>query len=388
MNLLQLSRVAPHPPQNGAEVRVWKTSEKLSEQGDLWLATPPGDEPIPGDITQISLDSMLFERRPLWNELWTASFVVSKRHPLRTLLTRAAVSAVDDHDVAFDVVVCEFPQLTDAAIRLANEHDAWLLLNKHNADYRILDGFLRERSVPKPIRRRAVENFLSLERRGIAHADAVVFQSQDDADRFEDAPAESTFVVPNGCDFESIRAGGDSEALRRAWDIDPEAFVCVFLGSYDYSPNRRAAEAITDEIAPALPDVEFVLIGRNPPTTDGENVHAPGYVDDLAGALEMADVALCPLFSGSGTKLKLLDYFAAGLPVVTTPVGVEGLPVEDGKDALVSETVEGIIADVDRLRASDDLRAELSEAGRDIAADHSWESLMAEYDEILDGVDQ
>lgn len=373
-----------YPPKNGAEVRLWKTAQKLGTLGSLWVAAPPGEERPDGDIELIDLTSPLFNYQPVWDELWTGLFVVSAEHPLRRPLANAVVDPVERTAVSFDVVVCEFPQVTDAATSLAAAHDAKLLLNKHNADYEMLDGYLRERSVPSVVRRRLVENFRAFEASAIDAADVTVFQSEADRNRFDVGPAADTFVIPNGCDYRDINHGGDPEAAARECGVPGDRFVCVFLGSYDYAPNRRAARLIVDDLAPALPGVDFLLLGRSPPSVSGDNVYTPGYVEELAGALHLADAALCPLMTGSGTKLKMLDYFAAELPVISTTVGIQGLAVESGRDVLVRDDPEGFVEGIERLRSAPALRRRLGESGRQIAAEHAWESLMADYDAVIE----
>jgi glycosyltransferase involved in cell wall biosynthesis len=385
MNVLQLSRNTPYPPQSGEEVRVWKTAEKLNELGDVWVAAPLDGRQLPDGIEPVDLSSSLLAHRFVWNALWTGLFLLGERHPLRPVLCDSIVDAVEAHtdDVAFDVVVCEMPQVADAAFELADDHHARLLMNKHNADHMVLGGFLEGWNAPGVVRRRAVGNFRSFEQWSIGKADVTVFQSEEDMDRFGVSAGPDRFVIPNGCDFEWIRDGGDPESAARECGVSLDAFTCVFLGSYDYTPNRQAASVIGERIAPRFPDAQFLLVGRDPPAVSGENVFAPGYVDDLPGTLGLADVALCPLFSGSGTKLKMLDYFAAGLPVVTTPVGAQGLDVEHERDALIHEDVDGICRGIERLQSSEELRDRLSAAGLEIGARHSWETLMEGYEDVF-----
>ena len=373
-----------YQPQNGAEVRLWKTAQKMTELGDLWVAAPHSNDQPPNDIECIDLTSPLFTWQPIWNELWMGLFLFCERHPLRKLFTRALVKKVNSRDISFDVVISEFPQVTDAAVQLSTQHDAAMLLNKHNAEHTILDGYLRERAVPERLRHRAVENFYSFEKQAIRAADVTVFQSEDDQTLFEEMPGVETFVIPNGCDFQWIRNGGNPGRAARELGIDEDMFTCVFLGSYDYAPNKRAAKVIIDEIAPKFDNIAFLLIGRNPPSKSVSNVYTPGYVDDLPGVLHLSDVALCPLFSGSGTKLKMLDYLAAGLPTITTPVGAQGLTVEDGKEVLIYKTADGFVRGIEQLSSSDELRHRLAAAGPEIASDYSWDSLMDQYDRVFE----
>lgn len=384
MNVLQLCRIPVMPPQNGAMIRVRRTAEKFVELGDLWFAAPPTDVGSAESFERIDLDTRYLTNDLVRNDAWLGLFTLSEFHPLVRATTDAVVKCVTGPDATFDVVVPEFPQVMPAGAEIADRHGARLLLNKHNATYEILDEFLASRPVPDAVRRRAVANLRSFERRFVAAADLTVFQSEVDREQFADVTGASTAVIPNGCDYERIRGGGDPEAVARNVGIDPDAFVCTFVGSYEYGPNRAAARRIATDLAPALPEVEFLLVGRDPPATDRANVIAPGFVDDLPGALALADVGLCPLTAGSGTKLKMLDYFAAGLPVVSTPVGVQGLPVTDGEDVLVHESMDGFVAAIERLTADPARQRELAANAREIARAHSWERLLAEYENVFD----
>lgn len=375
-----------YPPQNGAEVRLWETAQKLNTLGELWVAAPPGGTYPDEDINWIEITSPLFNTQPVWNELWTGLFLFAKQHPLRRLLTDAVVEPVNKHDVSFDLVVCEFPQMADAARSLTTAHDAALLLNKHNADHAIVDGVLKGWTLPRIVRRRIVANVREFEASNIAAADAAVFQSPTDREVFDAEPRGESYVIPNGCDFQWISEGGDPDRAAQECGLSREGFTCIFLGSYDYEPNRRAATRINDWIAPEFPDVRFLLAGRNPPSVTAENVYTPGYVDELAGTLQLADVALCPLHSGSGTKLKMLDYFAAGLPVVSTPTGTQGLDVEDDTDVLLYDDAEGIVEGIKRLQSSDELRKELSVNCQTIAEQYSWDTLMSEYESVVNSL--
>jgi len=110
--------------------------------------------------------------------------------------------------------------------------------------------------------------------------------------------------------------------------------LAVFIGSR-YPPNEEAAAFICNELAPALPHVTFAICGGVGNAVDGRalarrgigNVRVTGVLDDAArrAYLEAADLAVNPMFSGSGTNIKMFDFMAAGLPVVSTPTGARGL---------------------------------------------------------------
>ena len=158
-------------------------------------------------------------------------------------------------------------------------------------------------------------------------------------------------IVPNGSDTlaTSFVTGQERAANSRRWlsrfsDQIPGSIatrLAVFIGSY-HPPNLEAAEYIVS-IAAELPEVCFVIAGRQglhfetwslPP-----NVVVTGMVDEteLERLLAAADVALNPVQAGGGTNLKLIEYFAAGVPVVSTPLGARGTAVRDRVELVLCE---------------------------------------------------
>jgi glycosyltransferase involved in cell wall biosynthesis len=120
--------------------------------------------------------------------------------------------------------------------------------------------------------------------------------------------------------------------------------LALFMGS-GHPPNVDAVQQLF-AVALQLPEVVFAVLGNAayafvrgaaPP-----NVWLLGQCSDIARQIvfQATDVALNPMRSGSGTNLKMLDYFAAGLPVITTPIGARGLPIENGRHALVCELAD------------------------------------------------
>ena len=158
-------------------------------------------------------------------------------------------------------------------------------------------------------------------------------------------PAEAMMVIPNGTDTKRIAFADPAGRLRlkRRLRIGEQP-VALFLAS-GHRPNLEAAEHIFDW-AQRMPEVAFALVGNAadaflhralPP-----NVWLVGVVGEEERNiwLEVSDVALNPMLYGGGTNLKLLDYFAAGTPVVSTDTGIRGTGVEPGRHALVGP-VEG-----------------------------------------------
>jgi len=143
-------------------------------------------------------------------------------------------------------------------------------------------------------------------------------------------------VVENGIDTEHLRpAPIRRQTVRQELNIQSDEQVFVFFGSFTYPPNFQAARIIVSEIVPRLAKLvtsaKVLLIGNGPQpleTTlkiEGVSVMALGFVDDLVSYITSADVMIAPLKAGSGTRFKILETLACGVPVVTTVIGAEGI---------------------------------------------------------------
>jgi len=120
----------------------------------------------------------------------------------------------------------------------------------------------------------------------------------------------------------------------------------VFVGGYTWQPNRDAMAYFCEEVLPRLRrdgfDGPVTWVGRAPGSVREEyrrkfGVVLTGYVEDIRPVVQSAACYVVPLRSGGGTRLKILDAWAMGMPVVSTSVGCEGLATEDGENILIRD---------------------------------------------------
>ena len=146
-----------------------------------------------------------------------------------------------------------------------------------------------------------------------------------------------------------LRAGIDTTR----YDFRPrgrEPFTLLFLGSWRHDPNRIALDWFIRHVMPLIlaeePKARLVVVGSDPPPEHtyadyAGHMEMVGFVEDVREPLARCSVFVCPILSGSGVRVKLLEAFAAGIPVVSTKVGAEGLAVKDGEFcALADEPAE------------------------------------------------
>ena len=219
---------------------------------------------------------------------------------------------------------------------------------------------------------------LDLERRYFRRFSMVLATSQQDADTVRSiAPGAEVTVYPNTLPPTPLPQHQDEEAV-------------VFSGNLEYHPNRTAVKHFRTEIWPLLrdrwPRLKWRLIGKNPDAvrrwTDGDQrIELVGPVENAVVELARSRVAVVPLLTGSGTRLKILEAWAAGLPVVTTRIGAEGLPVWDGETVMLAESPAEFANSVTRLLACTELRHKLGEAGRSLLVkEFTWETAWKRLD--------
>lgn len=185
-------------------------------------------------------------------------------------------------------------------------------------------------------------------------------------------------VTPNGVNPEIY------PPKRLNWMSEKDVFttvpIVVFLGSGHY-PNVEAAQVIIEEIAPKMSDIYFLICGsvcwgiEHEPM--GKNVGLAYMISDeeKMELFRIADVAINPMISGSGTNIKMLDFMAAGLPVVSTETGARGLEIQDSIDGLVC-SIEEFPDRIRRLLDDCTLYKSISDNGKKLVEDrYDWKKI-------------
>ena len=160
-----------------------------------------------------------------------------------------------------------------------------------------------------------------------------------------------------------------------------------------YPPNVEAVHWFATEAFPAVrrarPEVEFRVVGSRPPARIAElarpdsGVVVTGYVPDLQPILRQAAVMVVPLLSGSGMRVKILEAFARGIPVVSTTIGVEGIDAEPGRHLLVADRPADVAAAVLRLLDDPAEAARLAGAARRLLEErYDWRSALRGLDRL------
>ena len=199
-------------------------------------------------------------------------------------------------------------------------------------------------------------------------------------------PELAVDLIPNGIElgrFPLRGAGRASETL-------------LFVGNFEYRPNQDAARLLIGKIMPAIwqqmPQTQLQLVGNNPRdwmlNLADSRINVTGRVPDVQPYLARATAFICPLRMGAGLKNKVLEALAMGIPVVATPLSVDGIKVEHGRSAIIAEAKDIAAAALEVLR-DEDLRQGLSARGRELVeAKYTWEQTATSYERLYDELAQ
>ena len=157
---------------------------------------------------------------------------------------------------------------------------------------------------------------------------------------------------------------------------DPKGYLdrrdFLFVGGFRHSPNVDAVLFLVNEVWPLIhrriPSAKLYVVGADAPPKirelESASVHILGYVPDLDPLLDQVRVSIAPLRFGAGMKGKISQAMAAGLPVVTTPIGAEGMPLIEGEHVMIGQTAQGLADAAVRLYGGQELWNRLSKSGQ------------------------
>lgn len=394
MRVLQMAPRVCWPLDTGAKLRNFHLARVLSETADVsLLAFTENDTSI--EILENQYERVVTVKRdPGYSPAKILRGAVG-RTPISLLnyTTNAMKQALAEMlaEQQFDLVQMESIHLMGylPIIRSATSRPL-VVCDWHNIESELMTRY-SERE-PNVLRRTYARNTArklgDLERQAMRDFDAHVVVSERDQDQLLQLnPASRISVIENGVDSahyadEEIDKAYKARASRRAdalGKIHQPVRVnrIVFVGSMDYHANIHAVVDFAREVWPAIlqrnRELVFTIVGREPSMEVRElgslpGIEVTGTVDDVRPYYREAVAAIVPLKVGGGSRLKILESMAAGIPVISTTLGAEGLEINHGREIVIANTNEEIAEAVSRVREDETLRRQLIGAGRDLVS--------------------
>ncbi len=277
----------------------------------------------------------------------------------------------------------EFPAYARPACWARDLLGGKAILVEHNIEYlRLAEQFPR-------LSEHALAMLRKIELGWCRRVDRVVVVSERDRVQLQanGIPAERLQLIPHGVDLEAF-ARAEPLDLRARYGLPRDEPVLVYHGIYGYPPNLEAMQIMAREILPRLDQlgtrVQVLAIGACPPAEPlHPRLHFIGPVEQLAPYLKGADLAVVPLQKGGGTRMKILDYFAAGVPVVSTAKGAEGIPITPGVEAVIADDPDAFAQAIAELIADSKRRAQLGAAALAFVEPLDWRAIARRYLDLL-----
>jgi glycosyltransferase involved in cell wall biosynthesis len=343
---------------------------------DITLASPLPDAPSAEDAARISDVCDRFTGWPAAKRgngfRWTR---------MRHLASALPVSVATDYSASGastvgrelargpDVVVVDFPH---TSVLAPPPYPCPSVLFTHNVEAEIFRRHAQAAGDPirRAVWRNQADKMARLEGQLLPKFSAVVAVAARDREYFQrNYGAANVSVIPTGVDLDYFNYV-ETPSLDSS-----DAGTLVFTGSMDWMANIDAIEFFMDQVWPrvarARPNARFVVVGRTPPPGLMERARArglnwtfTGFVDDVRPYVHQAHVYVIPLRVGGGTRIKVYEAMAMGCPVVSTRIGVEGLPLERERHFLEADQADEMAQAILSLLANTERRVTLSRQAR------------------------
>jgi glycosyltransferase involved in cell wall biosynthesis len=393
-----LDEELPFPLTSGKRIRTYHLLSRLAARHRLTYLchrNPDPDESTAADRAwrELGVRTVVVEHRvpPKSGPGFYARLAANLVSPLpysvashRSAELRAAAAALLAADPP-DLWHCEWTPYAQT-LRRPLGSAPWVVM-AHNVESLIWQRFAEAEGHPlkRWYVRRQFHKFERFERWAYSSCDCAIAVSEEDArlmrERFG---ARNTAVVDNGVDTAAFTLG--PPAAR-----DPRRVL--FLGSLDWRPNLDAARLLLDDIFPRVraqePRATLALVGRRPaawlrervPAVPGVELHAD--VPDVRPFLAGAGMLAVPLRIGGGSRLKILEALAAGVPVVSTRVGAEGLHLEPGRHFTLADSPEAMARGILQLMHDPDAARRQAAAGQAAVLErYDWSGLADKLEEV------
>jgi polysaccharide biosynthesis protein PslH len=406
--VLWLSHLVPYPPQGlGALQRAYHLLHQASKYHDVYLVAFVQSQLITQMFGDIEVGLAVAQRELLvfckkvafvsipsdgskWGKRLLAFNSLFRRTPytINWLKSKEMVSLLGDwgRQIEFDTIHFDTISL---APYLANILAERKVLDHHNVESDMM--IRRASNEPNLIKRAYFLQEGKRLRRFEQHAcplfDVNVTCSKLDSERLlAIVPSARVTEIPNGVDIEYFDP--------KNFPVEQKTNSLVFAGNMTWYPNREAMRFLLEEVWPLLklhvPNASVDIIGANPPADivllarKCQDVHIHGFVKDVRPYIAQAQLYVCPIRDGGGTKLKILDALAMGKAIIAHPIACEGIGVTPNVNIMFASNPQEYVNTIQLLFNNSMMRKKQELAARALAvSEYSYESIGRRLAELF-----
>ena len=362
MKILQVCNKPPYPPRDGGAIAMLSLAHSLCRLGhEVTVLTMCTTKHRLSDEEKLEFGKLMCIHTVFVNTTVHCPAVLKNFFFSRKPYNAERFFSVDFENMlasllqseTFDVVQLEGLYLTPYIATIRKHSNARVVLRAHNVEHEIWQRLAKTES--NPVRKwyfRILSNRLRrFESEAMNRYDLLVPITDRDLENLNRlGNKRAAHVCPAGIDIESA-----GPIIKTAHALHHSLF---FLGSLDWIPNQEGLLWFVSNVFPELlrrnPELRLHIAGRNAPEKLIESLHKPGLVfhGEITNAKEFMQshgIMVAPCFSGSGMRVKIIEAMAKGKPVITTPLGAEGLTVKNGENIIIASQTEEFIQQLERL---------------------------------------
>lgn len=389
LNILWISHFVPYPPKGGCFQRNYNLIKEVSRNNNVYLIALRHKDKITHPDSETKKAKMELEKFCKkvvivdissfsgLNYYYMAFKSIFNINPLTVNLFKSKdignIVLKLVNDVNFDVAhydtisLCEYMHHSGNVPKILNHHGVESLMIRRRVTnepnlFKKLYLLVEAYKLRKYEERNCYKFYMNIT---VSEDDKLMLKKISPHSRIE--------VVENGVDVNFFKQKDNHNNTNRL----------IFAGRMDQYSNVDAIMEFCRNVWPLVkekfPKMRFSIIGNNPPqklldmARNDERIEVLGYVDDVRPYFAGASISICPIRDGGGTRLKILDAMAMGMPIISTTIGCEGIDVSPGKDVLIANTPEEYVNSISKLNNDDFLRENLSNYARiKVENKYSW----------------
>jgi glycosyltransferase involved in cell wall biosynthesis len=399
MRILWLKTELLHPVDKGGKIRTYQMLKEMKRHHHITYLTLDeiGNDPFPHEQAHEYCHELICVPHRT-HDKFTAQFygelalnlvsplpyfIQKYRSPAMARMLKSVLS-----EQRPDLLVCDF---LHPSVNMPDTMPCPSVLFQHNVEAMIWQRHYQEQANPlkKAYLCNQWQKTQRYEQAACQRFDRVVAVSADDG-----ATMKREYGL---CTVSDIPTGVDTAYFQRTAAASSDPHQLVFTGSMDWLPNEDGILYFTEQILPrirqVLPGVRLTIVGRNPSprlvqlSRKDSSVTITGRVEDVRPYMEQAGAYIVPIRIGGGTRLKVYEAMAMEMPVVSTRIGAEGLPVHDGEDLLFADTPEDFASAVVRVLTDARLaRALGAHAAATVRERYGWGNVATQFSLICQDV--
>ncbi len=390
MKILMLTPYLPYPLLSGGQIRTYNLLKKLADKHEITLFALIKDESEKAYISELEKychQVRVFKRSrtpfTFKNILKTAfssyPFLVIRNQSLTATAAIKEELASRQYDLIHAETFYMMPHLPKLKIPS--------ILVEQTIEYLGYESYAQKAApILRPLLNIDVNKIRSWEKHYWQETDQLIVMSNEDKEFIakELGRDDKIAVVANGVDNSWF------DQIKRQKTKVP---TILSVGTFKWLPNKEAVEFLVEKIWPKvkekIKDVRLEIVGNAPSQKvinyglNDPNINVAGQVEDIRFAFKSADLLLAPVFSGKGTRYKILEAMACSTPVVASQIAVEGLDVENGKHVLTSNNAQELATLTVKVLTDQKLWQKLSKNGKKFVQDnYDWQMISQKLDAI------